>query len=98
MSVINIADHRKTEPCVVHNDRRITVLRSEYTVRRSSWQGNKSGGWISVRDAHDQVLFVRGGDLPDAQVCDLVMAWLDGRAVGRRQAMAAKGCNTGDIV
>ena len=96
--VINLADRRKApEPMVVHDDRRITVLRSEYVVRRSSWQGNKTGGWISVRDGHDTMLFVRGGDLPDAQIADLVLAWLDGRAAGRRQALAAKGY-TGDIV
>lgn len=89
--VIRLDDHRKGEPMVLHNDRQITVLRSEYTFRRSSWQGNKAGGWISVRDAHDTVLFVRAGDIPDAQITDLVLAWLDGRAVGRKQALAAKG-------
>lgn len=97
MSVINLEDRRKREPMVLHNDRKITVLRSEYVVRRSSWHGNKTGGWISVRDAQDTVIFVRAGDLPDAQIADLVLAWLDGRAVGRRQALAAKGY-TGDIV
>ncbi|WP_340672364.1 hypothetical protein [Bradyrhizobium ottawaense] len=98
MSVIRLADHRKPpEPCVVHVDRRINVLGSEYVIRRTSWQGNKRGGWISVRDLHGTLLFIRLGDLPDSHIADLVMAWLDGRAVGRRQAMAAKGYK-GDIV
>ncbi|OSJ32552.1 hypothetical protein BSZ19_18550 [Bradyrhizobium japonicum] len=97
MTVIKLDDHRKPKPTVVHNDRRITVLRSEYVVRRTSWEGNKNGGWFSVRDAHDSMLFVRAGDLPDKQIADLVMAWLDGRAVGRKQVLAAK-CYTGDIV
>lgn len=95
--VIQLADRRKKTPLVNHADRPLKVLGNEYIVRRSSWQGNKHGGWISVRDAHDTMLFVRGGDLPDPQIADLVLAWLDGRAVGRRQALAAK-CYTGDVV
>lgn len=94
--VIKLDDHRKPEPCVVHNDRAVTVWDREYNVRRTAWSGNPAGGWFTVRDAGGQMMFVRAGDLPDPYIRDLIMAWLDGNGVGRRHALAAKGY-TGEI-
>ncbi|MHC2844833.1 hypothetical protein [Bradyrhizobium diazoefficiens] len=97
--VIKLSDRRKPEPCVVHVDRTLIVLGREYVVRRTSWQGNKNGGWFSVRDADGEMLFVRAGDLPDARIVDLIGAWMDGYGVGRKAAARAAVRGTGgDIV
>lgn len=96
MSVINLEDRRKREPAVVHVDRVLTVFGREYTVRRSSLNGRI--GWISVKDSRGQMLFVRGGDLPDSIVVDLIGAWVDGYNVGRREAGRAAVRGMGDIV
>jgi len=95
--IINLDSHRKTEPAVVHADRKLTVLGHDYTARRSSMNGRI--GWISVKDARGQMLFVRAGDLPDSVLVDLIGCWMDGYSVGRREAAraAARG-TTGDIV
>lgn len=95
--VINIADHHKPEPCVVHVDRTLVVFGREYTVRRSSWQGNKNGGWFGVRDGARQMLFVRGGDLPDSVIVDMISCWVDGYGVGRKEAARAAVRGAGDI-
>ncbi|PDT88779.1 hypothetical protein CO669_18635 [Bradyrhizobium sp. Y36] len=96
---INIADRRRTKSPVTHQDRKLKVSGREYTVRRSAWEGRAIGGWISVRDDKDEPLFVRGGDLPDAMIAELIAAWSDGYNVGRREAArAAARRYTGDIV
>ncbi|SDG60312.1 hypothetical protein SAMN05216338_1001875 [Bradyrhizobium sp. Rc2d] len=96
--MINIADHRKTEPRVVHRDKPLTVFGREYVVRRTSSSGNPAGGWFSVKDSQGEMLFVRAGDLPDAVIVDLIGAWTDGFGVGRKQAAKAAARGTGDIV
>lgn len=98
MTVINIADHRKSEPGVVHVDRSLKVFGREYLVRRTSWQANKNGGWLSVRDSAGEMIFVRAGDLPDARIVDLIGAWVDGYGVGKKAAARAAVRFTGDIV
>ena len=100
MSVIRLDDHRKApEPKTVHVDRTLTVFGREYTVTRSTWGNNKNGGWVRVRDGAGQMLCVRGGDVPDAQLVDMIGCWVDGYGVGRKEAAtaAARGY-TGDIV
>ncbi|QOZ66389.1 MULTISPECIES: hypothetical protein [Bradyrhizobium] len=99
MSIINFADRRKTEPCVVDVDRTLVVHGREYTLRRSSWRGNKTGGWVGVRDSEGRMMFVRGGNPPDSLIVELIGAWVDGYGVGRKEAAkaAARGY-TGDIV
>ncbi|MDA9411876.1 hypothetical protein [Bradyrhizobium sp. CCBAU 45384] len=97
MSVINISDHRKPEPCVVHVDRTLVVFGREYTVRRSTWGNNKNGGWFGVRDSDGRMLFVRGGDLPDKVIADLIGCWVDGYGVGCTEAARAAVRATGDI-
>lgn len=98
MSVINISDHRKPKPAVVHVDRVLTVFGREYTLRRTSWGGNPASGWLSVKNSHGEMLFVRVGDLPDAIVADLIGAWVDGYAVGRKEAARDAVRLTGDIL
>ncbi|MCS3893461.1 hypothetical protein M2171_002594 [Bradyrhizobium japonicum USDA 38] len=95
--VIRLSDHRSKPETVAHRDRALKVLDCEYIVRRTSWVGNPAGGWFTVRDSRGEMMFMRAGDLPDSYISDLIMAWLDGRAVGRKQVLAAKGY-TGDIV
>ncbi|MCS3893433.1 hypothetical protein M2171_002566 [Bradyrhizobium japonicum USDA 38] len=97
MDVINLADRRpKPKPGVVHKDRTVTVWDRQFTVRRTAWSENKLGGWFTVRDASGTMLFMRAGDLPDDQIVNMIMAWIDGNSVGRRHALAAKGY-VGDI-
>lgn len=96
MSIINLEDHRKREPAVVHADRVMTVFGREYAVRRSSMNGRP--GWFSVRDDAGQMMFVRAGDLPDSLIFDLIGAWADGYPVGRKEAARAAVRLKGDIV
>lgn len=94
--VIKLADHRKPKPSVIHNDRPLTVWDRKFTVRRTAWSENRSGGWFTFRDASDNMLFMRSGGLPDDYIANMIMAWIDGNKVGRKQALAAKGY-VGDI-
>ncbi|TWI70525.1 hypothetical protein QIH77_03240 [Bradyrhizobium diazoefficiens] len=96
--VIRLDDHRKApEPAVVHVDRVMTVFGRDYPVRRTSMNGRV--GWFSVRDPRGQMMFVKTGDLQDAQIVDMIGAWVDGYNVGRREAArAAVRGGTGDIV
>lgn len=95
--VIHLDDHRKPEPCVVHRDSEMTVFGRTFTVRRTAWSGNPAGGWFTVRDDNGEMLFVRAGEMADVMVRELVMAWVDGFGVGRRQAAKAAARGTGDI-
>lgn len=95
--VINLDDHRKAEPCVLHRDKTLTVFGREYVLTRTCWSGNPAGGWMSVRDASGAMMFVRAGDLPDATVVDLIGAWVDGHGVGRKEAARAAARCTGDL-
>jgi hypothetical protein len=72
---------------LVKTERTITVLGSDYVVRTS--RGTTGRGWFSVRDSNGRMLFVRLLGFPDALIPDLVMAWLDGRKVGRSDAAYA---------
>ena len=99
MSIIHLDDHRTTKSRVTHQDRTLTVFGHEYSVRRHAWDGRKTGGWISVRNAGGEMLFVRPGELPDAVIADLIGAWMDGYGVGRKEAAKAPARGyTGDIV
>lgn len=63
-------------------ERKIRVLGSDYTVR--TMRGSTGRGWFSVRDQNDRMLFVRMLGFPEQLIGDLVLAWLDGRTVGRQ--------------
>jgi hypothetical protein len=95
--LIKLDDHRKPKPGVVHNERTLTVLDREYTVRRTAWSSNPAGGWFTVRHEAGVMLFVRAGDMPDAVIRDLIMAWMDGYGVGRREAARDAASGTGEI-
>lgn len=97
MSVIQLDDRPKSKPMVTHADRTLTVFGREYVVRRSTWGHNKNGGWFGVRDSDGRMLFVRGGDLPDSVISDLIGAWMDGYGVGRKEAARAAVRGKGDI-
>ncbi|MHC2576575.1 hypothetical protein ACVI1J_001713 [Bradyrhizobium diazoefficiens] len=99
MSVIRLDDHRKApEPKTVHVDRTLTVFGREYTIRRSTWGNNKIGGWVSARDRAGQILFVRGGDVADSVLVEMIGCWMDGYSVGKKEAARAAVRGTGDIV
>ena len=98
MSIIQLDDHRTTKSRVTHQDRTLTVFGHEYVTRRHAWDGRKTGGWISVRNAAGEMLFVRAGDMPDSQLVDMIGCWMDGYSVGRKEAARAAVRGTGDIV
>ncbi|EIG62900.1 hypothetical protein [Bradyrhizobium sp. WSM1253] len=72
---------------LVKTEKVITVLGSDYVVR--PLRGTTGRGWFSVRDSNDKMLFVRMIGFPEALIPDLIMTWLDGRSVGRRDAANA---------
>jgi hypothetical protein len=83
---------------LVKSEKVITVLGSDYVVR--TLRGTTGRGWFSVRDSNDRMLFVRMLGFPEALIPDLVMVWLDGRGVGRCDAVSAwkTPSNRGDLL
>jgi len=83
--IVDLDSHRRPEDVgynLVRADRTINVLGSTYTIR--TMRGTTGRGWFSVRDANDQMMFVRMLGFPENLIGDLIMAWVDGRSVGRR--------------
>jgi hypothetical protein len=94
--IIDLESHRSPDDVgcnLIKTEKVITVLGSSYTVR--TLRGTSGRGWFSVRDANNKMLFVRLPGFPEELIPDLVMTWLDGRSVGRRDAASAWKTPTG---
>lgn len=77
---------RKEDDGIQVVDRTIDVLGVRYTIRTT---GDGKRGWFTVRDEYDRMLFAKPAGFPQELIQDLVLAWIDGRCIGRRDAAAS---------
>lgn len=84
--IIQLDDHRKDPDDAIRVvDRTVNVLGVDYTVRTT---GDGRRGWFTVRDQWDRMMFAKPAGFPPELVGDLIMAWIDGRTIGRRESPA----------
>ena len=100
-NVIDLDSHRdkRDDGCTLRRtERTIKVLGSHYTV--ITLRGSTGRGWFSVRDDQGRIIFVRLLGFPEDLIGDLIVAWLDGRSVGRQDGINAwrKPSTGGDLL